>query len=64
MLREFVTRSPLLLLPLVAFVLFGTMFVAAVVIALKSRRGDVDHVSALPLSDGLPVSKESHDVSL
>lgn len=53
MIREYLTRSAALSLPLAAMLLFIALFAAAVWFAARRRAAaQFDHMASLPLNDG------------
>ena len=49
--RQFFAVSPVIALPIVALLLFVTVFVLVSVRALRARRADIDALARLPLGD-------------
>jgi hypothetical protein len=49
---ELLAKSPLLALPLVAFVLFVVVFVAVVIVTMRRRSEAYEPIAKLPLADG------------
>ncbi len=56
-------KSPLILGPVTALVLFTGVFVIAVIVALRMRKGRTDALAQLPLCDDLSESRTSREVS-
>ncbi len=50
MIREWLTHSPVLALPIFALVLFILVFAGVVVIAFSKKREEIDACARLPLS--------------
>lgn len=46
--------------PVISFVIFFSVFLIALLYVRKARRGHIDHMAALPLSDSIP-SNEHQD---
>ena len=55
---EFFAQSPALLYPVIALVLFFTVFVVVVVRVMRMSAAEVDHNARIPLADELEVPHE------
>ena len=61
MLRELVTRSPILTLPLFALFLFLTVFVGNLIRTYGRRASFYDEVARLPIDEDSPEQEASHE---
>ena len=48
------------LYPLISFVLFFGIFIVAALYVMKARRTHIDHMAALPLSEGNSITEPIH----
>ncbi len=52
--RELLSRSPLLVLPIVAMFVFLAVFIAVLIRTMSKRASAYDPIAALPLSETTP----------
>ena len=55
---EFFAQSPVLLYPLIALVLFFTMFLAVLIRVMRMKRSEADRYAQLPLEEEEEVPHE------
>lgn len=55
---EFFEQSPLLLYPLIALVLFFTVFLVVVIRVVRMKASEADHYARMPLEEELEVPHE------
>jgi hypothetical protein len=55
---EFFSQSPALLLPILALVLFFTVFLVIVVRVIRMKPSDIDHNARIPLDEESEVPHE------
>ncbi len=55
---EFFAQSPALLFPVIALVLFFTVFLVVVVRVMRMSAAEADHIARIPLEDELEVPHE------
>ena len=55
---EFFSQSPALLLPILALVLFVSVFLVIVIRAMRMSASEVDHNARIPLEEELEVPHE------
>ncbi len=55
---EFFAQSPVLLYPLIALVLFFTVFLAVIIRVMRMKRSEADRYAQLPLEEEVQVPHE------
>ena len=55
---EFFSQSPALLLPILALVLFFTVFVVIIIRVMRMKSSDIDHNARIPLEEESEVPHE------
>lgn len=59
--REFFVQSPVLVLPVIALIIFMSVFAAVMVRVLRMKSGEVDALAHLALGDESGAAKEAYD---